>query len=100
MSVKATGHLNGADVEFGTVTSSNPASIAAGAVGTATLTISGADTGDLVFISSRAIATGLVVIEAYVSAANTVTIGLYNPTAGGVDDAASDYDYMLVKVAA
>jgi hypothetical protein len=101
MSVKATvKSVQGGTLEFGTVTSSNPASIAAGAVGTATLTISGADTGDLVFVSSRAIATGLVVVEAYVSAANTVTIGLYNPTGSGVDDAASDFDYMLVKVAA
>lgn len=89
--------VRGARVEFGRVTSSNPASIAAGAVGTATLTITGADTDDIVFITPRAIAAGLVVIEAVVTATDTVTVGLYNPTASGVDDAASDYDYMLVK---
>ena len=100
MAVKATGNIHGADIEFGTVTSANPASIAAGAVGTVTLGISGADTGDLVFVSSRAIATGLVVMEATVTASGVVTLGLFNPTTDAVDDAASDFDYMLVKVAA
>lgn len=100
MSVKATTSIKGADLEFGTVTSANPASIAAGAVGTVALTITGADTGDIVFITSRAIATGLVVMEATVTSANTVTVGLFNPTASAVDDAASDFDYMLVKLAA
>lgn len=97
MAVKATLNAKGADLEFGTVTSANPASIAAGAVGTVALTITGAKTTDLVFITSRAIATGLVVMEATVTADDTVTVGLFNPTAGAVDDAASDFDYLLVK---
>ena len=55
MSVKATQHdaMNGASKEYGTVTSANPASIAAGAVGTVDLTVAGADTTDLVFLTPR-----------------------------------------------
>jgi len=100
MAIKATGNLLGADIEIGTVTSADPASIAAGAVGTVTLGISGADTGDVVFLSSRAIATGLVTVEATVTASGVVTVGLFNPTTAAVDDAASSFDYILVKVAA
>lgn len=99
MSVKAeiVDAVRGARVEIGTVTSSNPASIAAGAVGTATLTITGVDSTDLVFLNPRGIGTGLVMLKASVTGADTVTVSLFNPTAGAVDDAASDYDYILVK---
>lgn len=102
MAVKATIHdgVRGASVEFGTVTSANPASIAAGAEGSVTLTITGADTGDMIFVQARALAAGLYVREVTVTAANTVTVVLRNETGDPVDDAASDYDYMLVKVAA
>lgn len=89
--------VRGARIEFGRVTSSNPASIGAGAVGTATLTISGVDSSDVIFLAPRAIATGLVLQDWVCSGTDTVTITLYNPTAGSVDDAASDYDYMLIK---
>jgi hypothetical protein len=89
--------VRGARVEFGTVTSSNPASIGAGAVGTATLTITGLDTTDLVFLNPRGIGTGLVMLKSTVTGTDTVTVTLYNPTAGAVDDGASDYDYVLIK---
>lgn len=101
MSVKATVTAGkGATLEFGTVTSDNPASIAAGAEGTAVLTIEGADTGDLVFVTARALLAGLVVCEATVTAADTVSVKLLNTGGGALDDAASSFDYMLVKVAA
>lgn len=101
MAVKATiPAARGATIEFGTVTSDNVASIAAGAEGSATLTITGADTGDLVFVTARALLAGLVVCEATVTAANTVVVKLLNTGGGALDDAASDFDYMLVKVAA
>lgn len=101
MSVKATvKSVQGGTLEFGTVTSDNPASIAAGAEGTAVLTITGADTGDLVFVTARALLAGLVVVEATVTAADTVSVKLLNTGGGALDDAASSFDYMLVKVAA
>lgn len=89
--------VRGARVEFGRATSDNPASIAAGAEGTAVLTIAGADTDDIVFVTPRALLAGLVVVEATVTAANTVSVKLLNTGGGALDDAASDYDYMLVK---
>lgn len=92
--------VRGASIQFGTETSDNPASIAAGAEGTAVITVAGADTGDLVFVTPRALLAGLVVCEATVTAANTVSIKLLNTGAGALDDAASSFDYMLVKVAA
>ena len=88
----------GAQLEFGTVTSDNPASIAAGAEGTAVLTIAGAKAADLVFVTGRALLAGLVVCEATVTADNTVSVKLLNTSGGALDDAASDFDYMLVKI--
>lgn len=99
MPVKTTLSAAGANLEFGTVTSADPASISAGAEGSVTLTIAGADTNDMVFIQARALAAGLYTREATVTAANTVTVVLRNETAGAVDDAASSFDYILVKVA-
>lgn len=89
--------VRGARVEFGTVTSANPASIAAGANGTVTLAITGVDTTDLVFVNARSLADGLLVVGATVTGTDEVTVDLVNTTAGAVDDAASDYDYVLVK---
>ena len=99
MSVKAEIYdgVRGARVEIGTVTSANPASIAAGGVGTVALTITGVDTTDLVFLNPRALANGLVMVKATVTAADTVTVSLLNTTAAAIDDAASDYDYLLTK---
>lgn len=92
--------VRGAIVEYGTELSSNPASIAAGAEGSCTLTIPGAKVTDLIFVTPRNLAAGLYVREVTVTAANTVTVVLRNETAGAVDDGASEYDYQLVKVAA
>jgi len=89
--------VRGARIEFGTVESSNPASIAAGANGSCTLTISGADTTDLVFVSARELEDGLVVGNVTVTGTDTVTIELINTTAGAVDGAAQDFDYVLIK---
>jgi energy-converting hydrogenase Eha subunit B len=96
---KATFNANGAFVQIGTVTSADPASINAGAVGTVALTIAGAKTTDLVFLNPRALANGLVMAKATVSGANTVTVSLLNTSAGSVNDVATDYDYVLVKTA-
>lgn len=101
MSVKAEifDGVRGARVELGTVTSANPAAIAAGANGTVVLTVAGVDTTDLVFVNARALADGLVVVGATVTDTDEVTVDLINTTAGSVDDAASAYDYCLVKLA-
>jgi hypothetical protein len=101
MAVKATLNAKGADIEFGTVTGADPAAVATDAEGNVVLTIAGADTSDLVFITPRGLAAGLVIVEATVTAANTVTLKALNATeTASIDDAASSFDYMLVKVAA
>jgi hypothetical protein len=89
----------GALVQMGTVTSADPASISAGAVGTVVLTIAGAKTTDMVFVNPKGLANGLAVFKAYVTGANTVTVSLRNNSGGAVDDDATDYDYILVKTA-
>ena len=99
MAAEATAHIKGADIEIGTVTSANPASIAADAAGTVALTVTGADTGDIVFVNARALPDGLVVQGATVTAANTVTVQLQNTTEAAVDADATDFEYLLVKVA-
>lgn len=89
--------VRGARVEFGTVTSSDPAAITTLAEGTATLTITGADSTDLVFLTPRGLAAGLIVKKATVTGTDTVTVTIFNGTAGTINDGATDYDYVLIK---
>ena len=89
--------FKGAHVEVGTF-SVNPASIAAGAQGTVALTVTGAKTGDLVFVSAPDLEADLVPAGAKVTAADTVTVYINNPGAGAVDGAAKTWSYMLVKL--
>ena len=69
----------------------NPASIAAGAEDSATFTIPGVALGDMVMVApgSDLAATGELIMSAYVSAANTVTIRLSNVHASSAADLAS-----------
>jgi|688.fasta_scaffold07589_7 hypothetical protein len=71
-----------------------PASIAAGASTAFTSTVSGVAAGDHVSVSG---ATGVAAyaVAAYVSAANTVTIVINNPSAGALTPSNSTY---LVRV--
>ena len=62
----------------------DPPSIAAGGVATTTVTATGAAVGDVSLASFSLDLAGLI-ITSYVSAANTVTVKLYNPTAGAID---------------
>lgn len=60
-------------------------SIAAGATTTTTVTVTGAAMGDFVDRISLGVSAAGLILSGYVSAANTVTVQLYNPTAGAVD---------------
>lgn len=84
--------LSGTDV-LGSVRDGNPLagsatydapSITASGTTTTTVTVTGASVGDLVNVSFGVSLQGLV-CTAYVSASNTVTIVLFNPTAGAID---------------
>jgi hypothetical protein len=63
----------------------NTASIATTATDTDTVTVPGVALGDMVIGMSIGVSEAGLVRRAYVSAANTVTIVSYNPTAGSVD---------------
>lgn len=67
------------------------ASIAAGAVGTLTTTVTGAATGDFALVSPPGNLTAGLVHSAFVSAANTVTIRIINGTAGAIDPASATW---------
>jgi hypothetical protein len=76
---------------FGSTTS-NVANIIAGAIGTVSVTVTGAVVGDYVedISTSAAIDAGLI-MSGEVTAADTVTIKLHNTTAGGIDPASMTY---------
>jgi hypothetical protein len=61
------------------------ASVATTATATDTVTVSGVALGDMVLGMSVGVSEAGLVRRAYVSAADTVTIVTYNPTAGSVD---------------
>lgn len=79
-------------------------SIAAGAVVTATVAVTGARTGAspdatcvLCTPAAGFVAAGLVLQGCYVSATDTVTVVVYNPTGGAVDLAASTFSFWVVR---
>ena len=61
------------------------ASVGTGATATDTVTVAGVALGDMVLGMSVGVSEAGLVRRAYVSAANTVTIVTYNPTAGSVN---------------
>jgi hypothetical protein len=73
----------------------DPPSISANTRGTATATITGVAAGDIVILEPpAALETGLLYVGHYVSAANTVTVMLYNPTGSAVDGASRSWRYL------
>ncbi|WP_326646679.1 hypothetical protein OG884_18805 [Streptosporangium sp. NBC_01755] len=75
------------------------ASIAAGAVGTLTATVTGAATGDFAIASPPGNLTAGLVHSAFVSAANTVTIRIINGTAGAIDPASATWGIAVIPAA-
>lgn len=73
------------------------ASIAAGAVGTLTATVTGAATGDFVIVAPPGNLSAGLVVSAFVSAANTVTIRIVNGTASAIDPASATWGVAVLK---
>ncbi len=74
------------------------ASINDGAIAEATVTVSGAATGDSVIATPPAsLAAGLGVVGAYVSAADTVKLRVVNHSGAPVDEAAANWVFLLVR---
>jgi hypothetical protein len=77
----------------------NFGSINAAASATLTITATGAAVGDAVALGLPAAPAAGIVFNAYVSAANTVTIRASNITAAPVDPDAATYTVVVVKAA-
>lgn len=83
------------------VVSLNPASIATVTRGTVTFTLAGAKTTDTIVMNPpAALNDDLIFVGASVTAADTVTVYLYNPTLGAIDDVALNWNYLLIDVTA
>ncbi len=69
----------------------DPASIAASGTATATITVTGAAVGSFVMVAPGVDLQGLILGTPYVSAADTVEVAIFNPTAGAIDLASSTW---------
>jgi len=82
------------NLKIGAVTV-DPPSIAAGAAANVDVTVEGLTTDHKVIAMCQGdLEAGLVPLAAYVSAANTLRIRLYNPTAAAIDGAARPWFYI------
>lgn len=76
----------------------NPASIATVTLAEETVTVTGAVAGDAVIVNPpTTLDAGIAVVGAFVSAADTVKLRLYNSTGGGVDIAAANWVFTLIR---
>jgi len=92
-----TGAMSWRPVFYGTV-SVDPPNINANTSATFTVTITGVETGDLVFLTPPSTLEGELIFQgANVTAANTVTIRMRNVTGAGVDGASLDWSYMVIR---
>ena len=74
------------------------ASVATTATATDTVTVSGIALGDMVLGMSIGVDEAGLVRRAYVSAANTVTIVTYNPTAGSINLASTTLNLVIARM--
>lgn len=75
----------------------NPGSIAATSTGTATFTITGASLGDFLILNRPSgLNDDLIVSGHAISATDTATLYLYNPTAGAIDDGANTWTWLWI----
>lgn len=91
-----TGWFELAAVAFGSATLDFP-SIAAGATSELTITVTGAATGEAVSIGPPSTLNAGLQVTGYVSAANTVTVRVYNSTGSAVDPASATWKAIVVK---
>lgn len=89
-------HCCGAERLTGSATYDAPNIVAAGTA-TTTVTVTGAVLGDKVVAVTFGVSLAALTQTAYVSAADTVTIVLYNPTAGAVDLASTTVNVEVEK---
>ena len=87
-------------IEFGTV-AIDPANLNATTRGATTFTLTGAATTDIIIVNPPSdLNDDLIFAGAAVTAADTVTIYLYNPTAGAINQAAATFSYCWIDTTA
>jgi hypothetical protein len=77
----------------------DPASVAAGVVSSQTFTLTGAVVGDALQLNPPAagLTAGLIVLQSFVSAANTVTVLFQNTTGAPIDEPSASWTYLLIR---
>lgn len=87
-------------IDFGTV-SLDPASINATTRAATTFTLTGARTTDIIIMNPPAgLNDDLIFAGARVTADDTVSVYLYNPTAGSINDTAGTWSYVWIDTTA
>ena len=69
----------------------NPTTVAANTTDEQTFTVNGLTTSDIVYVNKPSHTTGLGIVNARASAANTLAITFINPTGSGIDPPEEDY---------
>jgi hypothetical protein len=76
----------------------NPASVATITTAEQTVTVTGVKVGDIVMaVNKPSHTTGVGVVNARVSAADTVAVQFVNPTAGSVDPASETWTFVIAR---
>lgn len=75
----------------------DPASVAAATTAEQTFTVVGVQPGDQVDVRKPTLTAGIGVVNARVSAANTVAITFSNSTAGAIDPPAEVYSFIVLR---
>lgn len=75
----------------------DPASVAANTSAEQTFTVSGLTTDDNVVVNKPSVTAGIGIVNARVSAANTLAITFMNSTAGAIDPASEQYEITAIK---
>lgn len=75
----------------------NPAAVATVTTAEQTVTATGVKTGDIVYWSKPTATAGVGVVNARVSAADTIALTFVNPTAGSVDPASETWTFLVFR---
>lgn len=76
----------------------NLASINATTYSVQTFTVSGLDTDDIIVVNPPSLTSGLYLVSARVSAADTLSLVLYNSTGAPIDEGAGTFKIMACRV--
>jgi hypothetical protein len=75
----------------------NPASVSANSESTQTFTVTGLVTDDLVIVNKPTDTANLYIRQAWVSAANTLSLKFYNDSGGAIDAGAETYKIVAIR---